>query len=540
MSRGRPPRAVAHRRRRAGRAPSTAGGRDERGSVLVLVALSLTVLVICTALTVDLGRVSARRADLQNVADAIALDVVRLIDGRTAAATTADPRWAATVEASRQRNDFAPEGERQLTVALGLYDGTTGEFTEVTGASVPRAVQVEVADRIEYAFAPGGITSTRRAVAAQTAQGGVQVASFAAGLDSSRGALLDDLLGEALDVTLVGSEGLAGGAVGLDALATELGLSLASPDEALAVPLTVADLLRAEAEVLRQDGDAARALLLDQVVASLPASSTPVALGDLLVIGAGGSGAAARAGVDALELLTAVALVGNGDAALTVPAAGLAAVGGTVTGTSQVTVVESPRWAFGPPGTTATTAQVRIASELQVTVPGASRTDLSLEVEVAPTSATITDVSCGAPQVLGLDVATGLASARAEVGTILAAAGVDVAEVRAHAEVGAAPGVERVEVVVPPDVLGEGRDVTVPGVGMVPADVMIDGIDLLDGAAGPVDGLVGALVDTVVGPLLVQHDAQVVQPLLSLVGLAAPGAQVTPLAMRCSGPDLVG
>ena len=74
-----------------------------------MVALLLVVLVPSSAMAVDLGMQRVVRRDMQTLADVVALDVVRLVDGRTASQIhgrlqrPADPRqrrgaqpWPAT------------------------------------------------------------------------------------------------------------------------------------------------------------------------------------------------------------------------------------------------------------------------------------------------------------------------------------------------------------------------------------------------------------------------------------------------------------
>jgi uncharacterized membrane protein len=516
-----------------------AARRGERGSVLVIVALSLTVIVICTALTIDLGRVSTARRDLQNVADAVALDLVRLVDGRTAAEVVTDPRWASTLAASLDRNAFVPGGDRAVEVAVGTYDTVAQEFAVVTGATIPRAVRVVAADRVDYQLVPGGSSTSRRAVASQQATGGIQVGSFAARLDSSRSALLQGLLGDAFGVSAVSYQGLAGGRVGLAELATEL--SFGSPEELLASSVGVGDLLTAQAEILRRGGDVARANALDQVVAGLPAPEDEVAMGDMMTVGAGGEEATADASFDVLELLTATGFVANGSSSLTVPQVTLTLPGGLVTQTSSLTVTERPAFAFGPVGTSAQTAQIRLDTTLQVSLPGVATATIVLSVEVASATATIADLGCGTPRRLGVDVTTGVASARAEVTARVLALGVlPVADVDLHADTLADPQVRPVDFVLPPDQLGVAREHVGPTIDLGGAEVEVDQVEVLATPLGVnIPALVANLVGTVVGPLVDQLDTALVQPLLGLFGAAAPGADVTPLAVTCGGRGLV-
>lgn len=517
----------------------------ERGSVLFIVALSLSVLVTCTALTVDLGRVSGLRRDLQNVADAVALDLVRLVDGRTAAEVVGDPRWQATLDASLERNGFTPSGSRTVVVAVGSYDPVVESFTPASGSSVPRAVRVVATDHLDHAFAPGGTTTRRQAVASQQAAAGLRLGSFAARLDSGRSALLQGLVGDALGVSAVSYQGLAGGSVGLGDLATELGLSLGSADEVARASVALVDVVRAQAEVLRRGGDTARAALLDQVALALPAPSTPVAAGDLVALVGGGEEAAAAARLDALELLTATAFVANGSAFLDVPSVALG-VPGVATTTSRLRIVEQPVLAFGPVGTSARTAQLRLETSVAVSVAGLASVTVALAVDVASATATIADVGCRSPQRLVVDVATGLATARADVtARVLASVpvlgSVSVADVVAHATTTGTPTAEALTFEVPPDELGVPRPYAGPALDLGGAAVVLDSTTQIGSlpigvALGP---LVSTVLTTVVGPTLEALDTALVRPLLDLLGAAAPGADVTPLAITCGDRGLV-
>ncbi len=546
---------VAHRRapRPARRGPVR---RGERGSVLTLVAVSLSVIVICTALTVDLGRVSTLRRELQNVADAAALDLVRLVDGRTAAAILGDAEWDATLASSLDRNGFERDAAGSVTVQLGRYDAVADVFTVAGPTEVPSAVAVTAADRVEHQFTPGSLTTSRRAVAAQTASAGIQVGSFAARLDSGRSALLNPLIGRALRVDGVSYTGLAGARVALADLATELDLSLASPSQLLATELDVVDLVAAQAAVLRRAGDTARASILEALALRIPPSLPTVALGDLIAIGTGGAAAAATATLDVLELLATTALVATGDRAIDIPGLTLG-VPGVAAVTTTLHVVESPRIAYGGPGTSVRTAQVGLQLGVDLSAAGLVGARLSVAVAAAPATATIRDVSCGEPMGLGLDVTTGLATTDASVAariavSLLGLVNVPVADAAAVATGGRAAAASAVDLAFPPDELGVPVTISSQSLGLsdlslTPTLTLLPSSQLpallrtvLGLVTSTATGVVGTVLTPLVASVLGALDAVVVQPLLGLLGVTVPGADVTPLAVRCTGPRLVG
>jgi uncharacterized membrane protein len=530
--------------------------RSEHGSVTVVVAISLSVIVVCTALTVDLGRISTLRRDLQNVADAAALDLVRLVDGRTRDEIVVDPEWDATLAVSLERNGVDPTGTAEVTVRLGDHDPVTGTFVAAPdGATIPTAVSVTVRDRVDFAFAPGGATATRAATAAQTASAGLRLGSFAARLDSSRSVLLDRLLDGALRVDLVGYSGLAGVTLGLDDLATELDLSLGSPEELLATELDVSELVAAQAAALRRNGALAAATLLETFALTIPASTPTIVLGDVISLGSGGAAAAAVAQLDVLELLTTTALVANGDRAIAIPGLTLGVPGVAAT-TVTAHVVESPRIAFGGPGTTVRTSQIGLDARLDLSALGLVGARLDVHVAAAPSVATIDRVTCGEPMVLGTRVTTGLVEVGATLDTrvavdLLGLVGATVATAGATAGAGRPTTAQRVDFALPPDALGVAKTTSSGSLGL--GDLTLTPkLELLPSAQLPVLlrtvlGLVTStatgVVSTVLAPLvagaLTALDAVLVQPLLALLGVTLPGADVTPLAIRCTGPDLV-
>src|SRR5688572_6858722 len=64
--------------------------RDERGLTLPIMALMIGTIVIFTSMAVDLGRQRADRRLAQAGADIVALDMMRIVEGRTVDALIAD------------------------------------------------------------------------------------------------------------------------------------------------------------------------------------------------------------------------------------------------------------------------------------------------------------------------------------------------------------------------------------------------------------------------------------------------------------------
>ncbi|MCU1497556.1 MAG: putative transrane protein [Acidimicrobiales bacterium] len=520
---------------------------DERGAALVLVALCLSVLVTAVAFTVDLGRVSTSRRNLQKTADVVALDLARRLDGRTTAQIVAAGDLDAAQAASLDRNGFRPAGERRADRAIGHWDAASETFTPTTGAEVPDAVQVVLTDRVDFELAPGGATTSRRAVAANRARASFRIGSYAARVDSSTSPLLQPLLGSILGASAVGYEGLVGGQVELGPFLGNLGLSLGSPSEVLVTSVTLAQVLRAEADVLRLGGDVARADLLDQVVLHLRDPGAPIALADLFALGVGTDEGAAAIQLDAFDLLTSSAFVANGSAFLDVPATSTG-IGSLATTRAQVRVLAPPAVVVdGTVGDSARTAQVTVRLTVAGDVPGLAHLTADLTLESASAVGTIAAIGCRAPQSLDIDVRTGLLTAAAPVSATLyatdpQAGGVPLAAVELRAATSEPATAHTVAFDLPPDRFGVPATVTTAGIGLGGATVTVGTTTLL----GPLplgyalDATIAGTITGVVTPLLAALDATVATPLLRALGATVAGADVTPLDVRCHGTSLVG
>ncbi|HYT39142.1 MAG TPA: hypothetical protein VEN99_06505, partial [Acidimicrobiia bacterium] len=128
--------------------------QDERGTVLVVVAIAMTALIGSTALTVDIGRVAVLNRHLEATADVVALDTTRAIDTQQTVsqllAVSPDGDVTKAAKASAERNNVAFS---DLTVALGTMDGD--QFQPGGANDYPDTVQVIASGQVKFAFAPG-------------------------------------------------------------------------------------------------------------------------------------------------------------------------------------------------------------------------------------------------------------------------------------------------------------------------------------------------------------------------------------------------
>jgi tight adherence protein G len=394
---------------------------DERGTVLVVVSIAMVAMIGATALAVDIGQVTNNNRTLQARADAIALDTARAVNGETAAVLSGST-GAATVaaQASATRNGFSLSG---LTLELGTTSGMTftsiatpilnGAIQNVNSTDIPTAVRVTTRGTVDFAFRPGGTTTSRVAVAQQDGRAGISVGSFLARVDTTTG-LLNTVLGGMIggNLTLVGYTGIAAGSVNLGQLKTQLGFG--TVDELLDANITYKNFLNATAAALNAKGDAvsltARAGVLE--LATAASSSLSLKLRDLIKVAQGDGNSAASADINVFQLAQMAAQVANGSNALsvTLSTSSLGGLGGLLNSAGnsvQLKVIEPPQIAIGPAAqnpdgtwkTTAKTAQIRLSIHLRPlgTVLGGVL-NLPIYVEAASAEASLRGITCATPK----------------------------------------------------------------------------------------------------------------------------------------------
>lgn len=512
--------------------------RDERGAILPMVAIMLTVLMVSAAFAVDLGKQRVVRQDMQALADVVALDMVREIRGRTVQAIQADPAWQTAIDQSIARNGRTLGDAPQVEVVLGEVDPDTRAFTALTGAVEPNGVRVTAGGEVDFAFVPGSGGATRTAVAATEPVACFRMGSFALGLSAGNSPLLNALVGDALNLGVLSYDGLADAEISLLGLATELGA--ASADELLALPdLSLGQLFLASAEVLeREGGSTADVALLETIATSVPALPA-VALADLLAI-TPGADSALTAGLNVLDLVATSAFLSNGSSFLTIPGlqASLGLSGTNLT--SNLQVIQRPQFGCGPVDEAeASTSQVAVdlggtlASIPNILGTTASATT-TIDLDVASADGVLKDVSCGtlspgSPDAMRVDVSDGLVTASVRVNVTLRVLGIPVAggPIIVSTAPPAAPGSASMTF---PDLLGyDTRYTTGSGnIGLTGANVNTSGFVVLGilPLGATLGGLLGGVLSAIVNPLVQALDSAVLTPLLDLLGANVSGADV--------------
>jgi uncharacterized membrane protein len=551
-------------------------GDSERGAVLLVVSIAMVVMIGATALAVDIGQLTNNNRTLQATADVIALDVARAVNGENAAALSgaAGPVTVA-VQASATRNNVPFSA---LTVDLGTASGSTftviatpvldGAIQTVTSTVVPTAVRVTASATTDFAFAPGGTTTNRKAVASQTAIAGISVGSFLARVDTSTG-LLNSVLGGFIggNLTLVGYTGIAAGTVNLGQLRAQLGFG--TVDQLLDANITYRNFLNATADALNAKGDPtslnARAGVITLATAADP--TLDLKLGDLIKVANGDGNSAADADLNVLQLAQMAAQVANGSDTLsvTLSTSSLGGLGSLLNAGGNsllLKVIEPPQIAIGPAATDGSgnwvtsvhTAQVRLYIHLRPlgTVLGGLLA-LPIYIEAASADASLRGITCATPRDNStVTVHTDAQAVRARVGNLtdINAAVPVVGDATILNVLGLVRVTGRADVAL----AGSASDLAFHGpfdwnntqtVGSTSLGlgnlIMTQPLHLDLHALGLGLGLGGVLSSALnlLNPILAALDNGLVDPLLSGLGISLGGGDVTNFSLDCDPLKLV-
>lgn len=518
--------------------------RSESGVVAVVVALvACLVLVPMAALAVDIGVQRVARRDMQAVADVVALDLARQLDGRKYSQLHGHLQHWADRSAARNR---AGVSEASVSAELGTVDPAHYDpadpdayFTPITSdaGGIPTAVRVTATGSVDFSITPGSGGVVRTAIAQSESSACFSVGSFALALSSQNSPLLNLLVGDALNVSALSYTGLANANVSLLGLAAELGAG--TTDELLALDnLSLSQLYLAAAHVLQsQGGDTADVDLLNQLAHVGIGSLPHVAISDLISLG-GGNDAALETSVNLLDLVATSAFVANGDNALALPALS-AGVPGIATVTGSIHVIEKPQKGCGPVGTTAHTAQVKLdltvnlqpLNLLNILLLGLvqAQAKVTLHVELGGAAGTLRRVQCAPGQPDGLDVEVASALADVELGLPIKVSllGIPLVDITGGVGTTAAAANATAQIRIPPQAYGApvstGTGTILPGLSVSDLHaVLLGAIDL-----GPVLNAVSTVVLTpIVNPLIANLNNLLLKPLTDLLGINIAGADV--------------
>lgn len=565
--------------------------RDEAGVAAIVLALVVAFVVVpLGAYGVDLGMQRVARRDMQSLADVVALDLARQLDGTTDAATlltefNGDSNSLVSQSVRRNRSTVGDHDDQEVVAQVGTTVpakyGSDDYFTPIT-SGIPTAVRVtastDVAFGLANALPDGGISkggASRSAVATQAQPSTCfSIGTRALSLDTNASALgpfLDQILKVNLDaVDYNGIVGLRDVSVPIAGLMTQLGVG--APSQLATTNVSLQGFMLATAKALQQNGDAADATLINAVQLGEP--GLPIQLSKILDIATGTSSAGLAAEANVLDLLAAAVVASNGTNS----------VAAHLPGVTDISITQPPQIACGAKGASAHSAQITLtlAPSLVTGLANASGlTDANaqLQVEVAPGTATIvSDLSCR-PAHLDLAVTTGVVTvddpvspARGQVqahvtlgafldhipvlGTALESAldalgldkvGVDIALAGSVASTSETrtvtfppPPADEPEIVVPTNGIGSTLTLSAANVELATGQSgLVSALgDLLNGAlAAVLGGVAVPLVDDTLDPVL----TATLSPLLTFLGIKLGVTEVnftkTPI---CAGVKLIG
>lgn len=574
--------------------------RGEGGAVSLIVALVVVALAVPIAsMAVDLGMQRVARRDMQAIADLVALDMARHLDGRKFAVIKEANAWENGMRSSIARNlNLSAADEAKLVsggdkitivtedvtfvaqvpekfvrgredlvirVTMGRQDASDGKFEQITDAAkqIPSAVRVTASTAVNMAFSGSRGGATRTAIATSDPLACHKVGSWGADLRTSHsvlGGLLDSIDAN-LDLEAVHYDHLADAQVTLaDVFA---GISAGKPDVVLSTLVDLDDFLQVLVTSLPASSPAAEVLTLEiRDVLSTTVAAKQIKLGDIVSLG-GDPDIALAGQVNVLDLVQGAFFAANGTNAIAVP--GLTA---TVPGLTNVTVtahvVQKPQIACGF-GSTAETSQISVDLEADLDTSLEVYTDGSVistiigsitnpvlqtvgvagkvrvSARVANAQATLESVACtvAGPQSLAITMqsAPSLANlgAAADVGIEFLTSTYDLAEVQVSSPVGATHGASPYTLSLPSAYETPVRTST-PGVVGVPDLTQAQ----LKAAGLSLDALLAPVVG-LLNPVLIGLETALVNTVLPQLGVQLAGADLYAVrAPDCVAPNLRG
>jgi uncharacterized membrane protein len=339
------------------------GRPDERGAVALFTAVVMSVVLVMAAFGIDLGMQRVVRRDMQSLADAVAFDLARQLDGRTAAAILASSTWSSARTQSIARNGPTLGSTPTVAVELGTVDSSY-TFTSASGATVPTAVRVEATASVDFSFTTGSGSATRSAVAVARAQGCYKLGSWGARLGTTSDAnLLYRVLaahGIGSSVSVATYQSLVGAHLDLTALSTALGLG--SPESMATASVSLAALLDAAATVIASNGSSATQVsALNTIKGDLGSlGGNAVSLANLFSV-APGAGSGLSAAANLADLVIGSILVADNNAGVSLDLT--SDVPGVSSLTTSVGLTQAAKTACGFVGSTPNTSnQVTVST----------------------------------------------------------------------------------------------------------------------------------------------------------------------------------
>ncbi|TIC88230.1 hypothetical protein E8D34_04615 [Nocardioides sp. GY 10113] len=555
-----------------------------------MTALLMSVIMVATALTVDLGVQRVLRSDLQALVDAVALDLSRELTGGPVVSYLPSDLAAldGAVAASVARNRAVAGGavnRADVDWSFVVRDRVTGRYRTAASAEVPTGVQVTAAASIDLAF--DGFTgvdaagAVRSAVASTTRRACLLVGSYVEEFRSGESWVLDPVLGGLLG-TEVGTSfldpdnGLVGVDISLFELIDAIGPLLAvdvdamSFDEILGTQISVGNLVLATQHVLeRESGLTSELDLLRQLWGGIQLNlpHVDITLGELFELDTAAE-AAVDVTVNVFDLLTGALVVANGNRVIDLPSGvtlplPIGAGGGRLVDmTARLTVGQRP--VLSCDGTASSSQRV---IELRGDIVNLDlgglirvRTPITVRLTLGDARASVRDVAClpsGAVRVstavtsamVGIDIRLGQRAGEPSSPKMRVALldvglprwdGVEVISGTIALTSGAVANRPVVlhDFDVPRDDYSAVLDIAPRGVGLPAVGLAFNDLALL-GGLGPLSTLlrilnvtdllqttVNLILDGLVNPLVASIDTWLMAPLMAAFGVSAAGGTV--------------
>jgi uncharacterized membrane protein len=329
--------------------------KDENGAVALTVALVVTLLLAVASFALDLGLARVGVRDMQAVADVVALDMARQIDGRTVSAIEADTKWLQGRDDSVARNADTLGGEPTVTPVLGTLNSVTGVFTEMTGSEIPNAVRVTAASSVDFVLRGGDRSVSRSAVAQSVKSACFALGSYAARFRSGDSALVQTLLAPMnafiqpqANLDALSYQGLALASVSLNEIAADS--AVGTVDELLSANVTVDSLIRATIGALNRQSpqNSVAMTALNKILNGQAELSTPILLTKVVKVSPSDA-AALDTRLNVLDLVTGAILLADGEHAVNVPNLS-AGTGNLAPLSASLKVIERAQMACGTAG----------------------------------------------------------------------------------------------------------------------------------------------------------------------------------------------
>jgi uncharacterized membrane protein len=404
-----------------------------------MAAIFLSVIVVLLS-SVDIGYMFYMRRDLQKTADLAALAGAQQLGttpppGNPVTCAPTDQAVLAAI-GNAQANGFSTVAPNTLsnaiTVTCGLWDPVANlalapsYFSTPTAGTSLNAVKVVETQTVPAFFGLGARTITAQAIASASSPTaafslGTGLLSLCGSSGSLSSLLVSSLLGSNICLSAASYSGLLGAQVSLLNVLSKLNANVGSVSQVADTKVTLAQLVNASTSGLSPTQVASVSNDLGSLTTGT-LGGTLLRIGDILDLSAANGVAALDTQVNILDLLNVSTLqVANknhlvsSNINLNLPGLGQVVL--------QLSLIEPPQMAVGGVGATATSAQLRLAINVQA-LPLLSGyppvAQLPIYVDLAAGKATLNSLQCRAPQSATFGITTSTAGICVAKGQTLA------------------------------------------------------------------------------------------------------------------------